>query len=546
MSEQSTPSSPQNTRTVELRDPGWQSHLARPVLIAIQVTCLMYGLVLIAQIITENPLLRYTPALSFVAALIGVYSAQWLAQPGQRLTNKPAFMLAQLVVIWLILRVLTWGLAQDWPTPADLRLWLVSPESFFDGFFAITAVICALAWHRGHIIGDIFYWLALTPGELAVVAERRSPSWRFDRATDRVLISRQDLVEAYASQWIVGALFIALFAAATRVRLTRGAGLSLLATGIAPQIIVACVFYFLIGLVLVSQARLASLRAQWLQDGVEMPEGLPGRWQRTSLAIILAVGLLATLLPIGSTWQIGEILGVIVGFLAQAVLFVFFLINMLFALIMSLFGSNQPLPELPPPPSTGAAAVPPPILSIPEWLGGAGLWIFVIAVVVLSLRFLLGKEGIDLTSRTLRRAMARLRSLLSAWWDSLRRLAQAVQSGLPAVFRGQGETPVVQARPWRFIRLSALSPRDKVRYFYLSTVRRAAEQGVARQPYQTPNEFVQDLRSAWPEAEGEIDALTQAFVTARYDRVEIAPQDAQTAKSVWERLKQALRSRKPA
>lgn len=546
MSEQSSYPPPPDTKAVELRDPAWQSQVARPVLIAIQVTCLVYGLVLIAQIITEDPLLRYTPALSFIAALTGVYSAQWLAQPSQRLTNKPAFMLAQLVVIWAVLRLLTWALARDWPTLADLRLWLVSPGSFFDGFFAVTAVICALAWHRGHVIGDIFHWLALTPGELAVIAERRSPDWRFGRASDRVLVSRQELLEDYTGQWIVGALFIAFFAAATRVRIRQDVGLSLLATGIAPQIIVACVFYFLIGLILISQARLASLRAQWLQDGVEMPEGLPARWQRTSLAIILAVGLLAALLPIGSTWQIGEILGIVVGFLIRVALFVIFLINLLFALILSLFDANQPLPEMPPPSSTEIAVMPPPTFSIPEWLGGAGLWIVVAAVVVLSLHFLLGKEGIDLTVRTLRRATARLRSLLSAWWNSLRRLAQTVQSGLPAVFRGPGETPTATVRPWRFIRLGALSPRDKVRYFYLSTVRRAAEQGVTRRPSQTPNEFVQDLQSAWPEAEREIDALTKAFVTARYDRVEIAPQDAQTVKSVWERLKQALRSHKSA
>ena len=100
--------------------------------------------------------------------------------------------------------------------------------------------------------------------------------------------------------------------------------------------------------------------------------------------------------------------------------------------------------------------------------------------------------------------------------------------------------------PWRFVRLNALSPRDRVRYFYLSTVRRAAEQGTVRQPSQTPAEFLHDLESTWPEAEGDATALTEAFLAARYDRVEISPDDAQETKTVWERVKRALKQRQAA
>ncbi len=97
--------------------------------------------------------------------------------------------------------------------------------------------------------------------------------------------------------------------------------------------------------------------------------------------------------------------------------------------------------------------------------------------------------------------------------------------------------------PWRFVRLNALSPRDRVRYFYLSTVRRAAEQGTVRQPSQTPAEFLHDLKSTWPEAEGDATALTEAFLAARYDRIEISPDDAQETKTIWERVKRALKQR---
>ncbi len=84
-----------------------------------------------------------------------------------------------------------------------------------------------------------------------------------------------------------------------------------------------------------------------------------------------------------------------------------------------------------------------------------------------------------------------------------------------------------------------------MRYFYLSTVRRAGDSGVVRRPSQTPLEFVRDLESSWPEAELDVEALTEAFVVARYDAVEIEPDQARQVKSVWERIKHLLRRRKP-
>jgi hypothetical protein len=154
----------------------------------------------------------------------------------------------------------------------ELFGWLLYPQP---------AILCALAWHRASVVTDIFYRLALSPGELAYDSERRSGGfWRMAHLPERVLVSRADLVEQYVTQWLVGGVFLALFAAATRVRISGGLSINVLSMGIPPQMAVAVVLYFLIGLVLLSQARLAVLRAQWLMDGVEMPERLPTRWGR--------------------------------------------------------------------------------------------------------------------------------------------------------------------------------------------------------------------------------------------------------------------------
>jgi hypothetical protein len=527
-----------------LQDSAWQSQVMRPLLIAVQATCLIAGLWVIALNVSETPDdLRFVPVLAFIVALLGVYSAQWLAQPAQRLVGKTAFQLAQLLLILAVLRVLTWGMTGNWPTLASVRGWILDPWTAVDGVYLATSLLVALAWHRAAVVAGIFYRLALTPGELAYDNERRANSfWRTGHLPERSLVSRVDLVEHYATQWMFGGVFLALCAAATRVRIGEQLSLNVLAMGIPAPLVVAMVLYFLVGLVLLSQARLAMLRSQWLLDGVEMPKRLPSRWNRWSLVVIIAIGLLAALLPLGSTWHIGAIVNAVVMFLARMVLLVVFLIATVFALIMRLFGEQPPMPEIPQElvPATPQEPIVP-LIEAPQWLGGATLWLIVLLALLLALRLLLGRDGLDVTRRKLQLLLARLWATIKSWGRGVQSLAKSIQISLPGRHaQASDESP---RQPWRFIRLGGLPPREQVRYFYLSTLRRAADQGIARRPAQTPHEFVRDLEQTWPEAELDVEALTGAFVTARYDAAEISPDEARQVKSVWERIKRALRGK---
>ncbi len=528
-----------------LQDATWQRLIGRPLLIAVQATCLVAGLWVIALNISETPNdLRFVPIVVFVAALAGVGSAQWLAQPAQRLVGRTGFQLAQLLLLLAVLRALTWGMTGNWPTLASLRSWILEPWTFFDGVFLAVSLLTALAWHRGAVVAGIFYRLALTPGELAYDNERRAGAfWRTGHLPERSLVSRVDLVEQYATQWMFGGVFLALCAAATRVHIGERLSLNVLDTGIPAPLVVAMVLYFLIGLALLSQARLAMLRAQWLLDGVEMPERLPSRWGRWSLLVIVAIGLLAALLPLGSTWQLGAIVNAVVMFFVRIMLFIIFLIVSVFTLIMSLFGEQPAMPEMP---QELVPAIPQepivPLMVAPPWLGGATLWLVVLLVLLLALRLLLGRDGLDVTRRKLQLLLANLWVYLKSWGRGVQNLARSIQISLPG--RRAAANDEAAHQPWRFVRLSGLPPREQVRYFYLSTLRRAADQGIVRQPGQTPREFVHDLEQTWPEAELDVEALTEAFVIARYDAAEISPDEAQQVKSVWERIKRALRGKR--
>ncbi|MCB0231181.1 MAG: DUF4129 domain-containing protein [Anaerolineae bacterium] len=533
----------------ELRDSSWQSELGRPLLIAIQMTSLVAGPLAVVIAVSGDPRLRYIGGLAFFAALAAVYSRQWLSMPSQRATRKTAYKLAELLVLILVLRVATWALTGDWPTTETLRGWLLDPLTFLDGFYLAAILLTALAWQRAGIVAELFYQLALTPGELRWVEEQSVGSWwRASRSADRVQISRRELVDGYITQWLIGGVFLILCAGVTRVRIDQGAGLRLLDTGVPDQVVVAAIMYFLTGLLLISQARLAQMRALWYFDGVQAPPSLPARWNRLSLVIVVGIGLAASLLPLGSTWQLGAIVNIIVTVIVQIAIGIVSLLIALFSLVLLLFG--KPPEELPQLPTTVQPAAPPPppvpTAELPPWLGGAVVWLVVILVLIFALRFFIGPEGLAVTKSRLRALGQRIVALFARWWAGARAAAASLSIVVPRRRAADEEKDGKLRLPWRFLRLNALSPRDRVRYFYLSTVRRAAEQGTVRQPSQTPAEFLQDLESTWPEAEGDATALTEAFLAARYDRIEISPDDAQKTKTVWERVKRALKQRQAA
>jgi hypothetical protein len=64
-------------------------------------------------------------------------------------------------------------------------------------------------------------------------------------------------------------------------------------------------------------------------------------------------------------------------------------------------------------------------------------------------------------------------------------------------------------------------------------VRYADKEGLPRSPEATPIEFSQNLKEEWPEAEAQLDQLTEAFLAARYTDSEINERQLKAAKAAW-------------
>jgi hypothetical protein len=137
--------------------------------------------------------------------------------------------------------------------------------------------------------------------------------------------------------------------------------------------------------------------------------------------------------------------------------------------------------------------------------------------------------------------LARLSAWLAALWgDASSWTAQAVEAAREAL-RPRPASPRPRGGP-RLPRLGSLAPRELVRYFYRSTLHRAAEGGAGRRPGQTPYEYAATLTARVPDAEQDIADLTDSFVAAQYDTRPVEPEAARRVHGPWSRLRRALRS----
>ena len=270
-------------------------------------------------------------------------------------------------------------------------------------------------------------------------------------------------------------------------------------------------------------------------------------------AVIFLGGVALVALALPTFYTMGPIQALLAFFalMYNALIFIVQLVLFLLSLPLLLFLPNAETPTPPPrlepipfqPSDTAAHSALPPWIEI---VASTIFWLIVLVIVSYALvRFVRdrfeavpgeqqGKEG------WLGRFLAWLRDL----WQRLQGWQKNVQAGLAR--RRIGEAGQRRRIPaiLPFFFPGRLPPRELVRYFYLSTARRASRAGQPRRPEQTPNEYRATLDDRFPELEPDLEGLTEAFVRARYSRHPVEEQEAEQAKSLWQRIRSALRRRR--
>ena len=311
--------------------------------------------------------------------------------------------------------------------------------------------------------------------------------------------------------------------------------------------------YFLLGLVMLGQVHFTRLRQQWRSQEITMIEGLAGRWVRYSLAFIGLVALLAFLLPTGYTVGLLDAVARAVSLVGGVLWFILMLLMLplawllwvVLALLSRLFGGPPParpdlgVPELPQQAEALGAA--------PGWfevLRSLVFWAVALGMVVYVIRTYLRDHPEVLEALTSRGPIRALRRLLSALWRRLVGLATVVGERLPRRLSLRRARSEPREARFRFFRLGALAPRERILYYYLSVLRRAGQQGIPRGRSQTPYEYDGTLGPRLTQAEQEMRRLTEAFVEARYSRHPFDREQDRQVRTLWQRVKAALRALK--
>ncbi len=502
------------------------------VIIVAMMTCVATMAIQVVERLLPDWQGGHWAGVALVVALESVLSTRLANRLNLSVWSSVVYRITELVVVFIALKIVIYAWAGWGQLLADLPRWQSDFNTFFTGEYVFACVLNGGIW-----LGS---WMMVSAtldleGDL-VLLER-----------DREVIekSRTDARRRLAGQVFgIGVLLLVM------VALVRS-NLSLLGIQ-APALqssLINILVYFVLGLLLISQAHFAVLRATWSQEHISISPGMAQRWTAYSVAMLVGVAAMVALLPtrysLGLLSTLGYVFSAVSAVVLGVVAFGLMLIGTLLAMLAKLLGVSAPAmptaPAAPPPtPPPAVAAGPSPLWY--EVLKSAAFWVVFGGVVAYAAYYYLSRrKGLVkfLRRSSLWRWLTGVWRLLSGGMREFNQmLTAAVQDGWRRLRPARAEGG------WRYINLRHLSPRDQVRFFYQALLRRGSESGLPRQPSETPYEYEGDLTAALPEQDDDLAALTDGFVEARYSQHPISAQMADAIHHRWEKLREALRARR--
>ena len=509
----------------------WVENLFRPLVIGMMLGCIALSLVGLVHLFFPAWNGTYLVVGCVLAALEANYSYRLIQVRQLRGTDVLRFRVVEVMMFFILLKIGSYAGDRWADVLADIQTWPRQPWNILD---PETTFAFALAF---------FSWLVST--QTANDLERISDPHQLYRAYIPP-------IESLTGRFFWGGAVLLIAAGINRIGI---AALLNLNRPPVPGLVLNVLVYFLSGLVMLGQVHFTRLRQQWQAQEIKVAEELPGRWARYSLAFIGLAALLAFLLPTGYTVGLLDAGAVIVYVLLYiATLIVKILLFVLFLLLtplVMLFGIERPilrqaiLPPLQPPLQQSSSAV----LGWFEMVRSLLFWAAALGMVFYVVRSYL-RDHPELLQVFMQGPIRTLCDFLIALWRRLVGLAEAASERIPRRLSLQWARLGLSEAPFRFFRLGALSPHERILYYYLSILRRAERQGFPRHRAQTPYEYSMTLAPHLAQGQQEMDLLTHAFVEARYSQHIIEPGQAKRVRYDWQEVKAALqalkRKRKPS
>ena len=515
----------------------WVENLLRPALIAAMMACLATLPVRAMEGLLGGWDGTYFLVFAFLASLEGVLSERALRKRRIAGWGYLASRAAEALILLLLLKLVNYlplGLDR---LVAEARTWSADPFLFINDLDLFTGTVFVTLWTGSLFVGRMVRELDVEEGKASPPPDKTSTEYYLWLTQPSVVRDRQERLDWLGEVFVWGGVVMLLGAAGIHFLISSARVLAL------PTLL-----FFALGVALLSQARFSVIHAGWRGQGIPIQQGIARRWLLWAVIFLAGVALVALLLPteyaMGPVRALLGVFGLIIRMLAWIFLTLYALLVMLLSFLLPI----KPPEGLPPPPSLPPAAQPAPgaATALPwlQTLLSALFWIVILAIVGYALfrfvrdRFSWSKEG----------AKEGWRGRIAAWlrdlWQRWRTWRREVQTSLARRRAERRSVRLPAARRARFFSLRGLPPRELVRYFYLSTARRAAQAGQPRQSGQTPYEYQATLDGRFDDLEPDLSGLTEAFIEARYSPHPVQQEEIETVKPLWQRIKAALRRRR--
>ncbi|GAB4216450.1 MAG: hypothetical protein OHK0022_57590 [Roseiflexaceae bacterium] len=495
--------------------------------------------------VLSGPVHRFFPGWSpiylvgacFVVALVSGSVHQLFRRDRRWLSELPRYLLPELLLLLVMMRVVaSLGLGAR-PLAEELSRWFYDPLAVFDVWMLGSLAAGLLVGWTAHDAAQDLVELSPVEGDFGLGRSEES-----QRVVQSLSEDRSAALARISQRFIFGGVGLLMALALEAVNIRRIAEASL---PIAELSAIGALCYLVSGFLLYSQARLALLQSRWQLDGASVSDSVARRWTGTSRLLIAGIALVAVLLPRSYGLGLLDTLRALLGMVGYVIaiggyllISLFSLLTLLPAWLLTLLTPDGPTnaePLVAPP-----SSVPPPpeVVRSPQFLSALVFWCCMALLVGYALRLVLQRYPVPFGALMQRVGLGWLVGWLRGRWGAARDWSRHAAEVVRA--RTARATPRSTPRSW--LRLGHLSPREQVRYFYRSTLRRAAQRGLPRRDAQTPHEYREALGQRLPEAQQDLDALTNAFVEAHYSPQPVDTERAAQARRPWERLRRMLRS----
>jgi len=506
----------------------WMDGLFEPALLTAMITCLSISLKNLIK--ANNPSWSGTYFLAGVVLVTieAIYSYRTIRRYRHIRDKRLRFRLAEWGIILLSMKALTY-LNKSWSmTLVDIQRWVANPLRFMTMEFVIYSFLAFLTWH-------------ITTSTMKAFDTLFDPSMRASASID----PPQPLIHRFYQGGIILVLISGLAQRFSGTILGDPIDFNRPSVkGVFFNVLV----YFVLGLVLLSRTHLNLHLVEWRKQKIDVSHQLIRRWAQYGFTALAMITLTAFFLP--TRYTLGFLTSIkllLLYGLKGIIYFITFIWGIMFLCLkwlMSLFplGGNLFREEFKSIPKRSEGNIE---ASPSEILYSYIFWIIVLAIFVYLLRTYF-KDNPGLFKRI---KAIRFRYPWLAWvgkfWQWLKRGVQSAIDLLPGLVvlgSKKGETSTRLKRRWPL--LSKLSAKEKILYYYLSTLRRAGKCGLNRQKDQTPKEFAFRLNQTIPDMAGEIELLTEAFVHARYSLDVFDDTQASLVKTTWKQIRKVLRKSK--